>query len=204
MLGLVTDQGEDRELAGEGRKLALAWLGDHAAVDPDLVRLALDTAARYGDRGVFDRFYGEAKKATDRRDRQRMLGALSSFRDPELAKRALSLVLTDDFDIRESMPILFGSLRDPRHRRMVYDFVKLNYDAMMRRMPQQSGRRLVGVAAAQCDATLEPDAEAFFKGRMADLPGGPRDYAQAMERLDLCARQREAQPPSVAASLKAY
>ena len=39
---------------------------------------------------------------------------------------------------------------------------------------------------------------------MASLPGGPRDYDQAMEQLDLCVKQREAQRPSIVAFLKPY
>src|SRR5207244_6935322 len=133
-------------------------------------------AALYGDRALFDRLYEEAKRAEDRRDRQRLLAPLSRFRDPELAKRALGLLLTDDFDIRETSTFIAGALENPRNRRMVYDFVKRSYDAMIAKMPKQSGRSLVSAAVSQCDASIKPDAEAFFKDRISALPGGPRVY----------------------------
>jgi len=39
--------------------------------------------------------------------------------------------------------------------------------------------------------------EAFFRERMAALPGGPRRYAQAVEQLRTCAAFRVAQAPAV-------
>jgi alanyl aminopeptidase len=204
LLGLVTDAGDDAALASEGRTLALAWLENHNAVDPDLVGVALGAAARYGDRILFERFYEEAKNATDRRDRQQLLGALAGFRDPALMRRALSLVTSDAFDIRESLGLLFGGLAAPPTRRIVYDFVKERLDMILTRMPPQAGRYLVQVGVAQCDASLKPDVEAVFKDRIAKLPGGPRVFAQAMERLDLCAKQRETQRLGVVQFLSKY
>jgi alanyl aminopeptidase len=204
LLGLVTDEGEDRELAAAAQPAALAWLEDHAALDPDMIGLVLNTAALYGDRALFDRLHAAAKSATDRRDRRRLLGALASFRDPELARRATALVLGDDFDIRETMGLVYGGLDDPRNRRMVYDFVKQNHDALLQRLPKDSARGLVLVASAQCDASIQADAAAFFEKRMAELPGGPRLYAQSMEQLDLCVKQREAHRRSIAEFLETY
>jgi alanyl aminopeptidase len=204
LLDLVTGEGQDAVLAAEGRKLALAWLDDHASVDPNLVGVALEAAARFGDRGLFDRFLAEAKQAKDRRDRQRLLSALASFRDPELVNRAMSIVLTDQFDIRESSVLLYGGLSEPHTRRQVYDFVKANLDAVLSRMPEQSGRGLIRIGTAQCDASLKPELEFLFKERMGKIQGGPRTYEQALEQLDLCVKRREAQRPGVVSFLKRY
>lgn len=204
LLGLVTDEGQDAALAADGRKLALAWLDDHGAVDPNLVGVALGAAARFGDSKLFDRLLEEAKKAKDRRDRQRLLSALASFRDADLVRRAMSIVLTDDFDVRESVGLLYGGLSEPHSRRMVYDFVKQNIDAILARMPEQSGRGLIRAASAQCDSSLKTDIEVVFKDRMAKLPGGPRIYQQALEQIDLCESQRQAQRPGVVSFLKRY
>ena len=121
-----------------------------------------------------------------------------------LVQRALSLVVSDEFDIRESISILFGGLAKSPTRRLVYEFVKERLDAILARMPQQAGPSLVQVGVAQCDAALKPDMEAVFKDRIAKLPGGPRVFAQAMERLDLCAQQRETQRPGVVKFLSRY
>ena len=173
-------------------------------MDPNLVDVALGAAARYGDRTLFERFYVAAKQATDRRDRQRLLSALASFRDPALVQRALAVVLSDKFDIRETMGLLFGGLAAPPTRRLVYEFVKERLNALLPRMPSQAGRYLVQVGGAQCDAALKSDVEAVFKDRISMLPGGPRVFAQALERLNLCAQQRETHRLGVVQFLRQY
>jgi alanyl aminopeptidase len=204
LLPIVVDQGNDRELAAPAQKLALTWLENHDAIDPDMVTPVLETAALYGDQPLFDRLHETAKTAKDRRDRQRLLNALAGFRDPEIARKAVSLVLTDEFDVRDAMRILQTAQRNRENRRMIYDFVKQNYDALAARLPKQSTRSLIRPAVGLCDATLRSDAGDFFGPRMAKLPGGPRDYNQAMEQLDLCVTQRAAQRPSIVAFLEKY
>jgi len=204
LLELVTGDGHDAALAAEGRKLSLAWLDDHSAVDPNLVGVALNASAHFGDAQLFDRYYREAKQAKDRRDRQRLLMALASFRDPGLVARAMGIALTDDFDIRESSALLYGGLAEPRTRRQVYDFVKTNIDAILSKMPEQSGRGLLRAATDQCDASLVPDIESVFKDRMEKIQGGPRIYQQSLEQIDLCVKRREAQRPAIASFLKKY
>jgi alanyl aminopeptidase len=204
LLRLVTDAGDDVALASDGHWLALAWLEDHDAVDPNLVEVALGAAARYGDHTLFERFYAAAQQAADRRDRQRLLSALASFRDPALVQRALAVVLSATFDIREAMGLLFGGLAAPATRRLVYEFVKEQLDALLTKMPPETGRYLVQVGVAQCDATLKADMAAVFKDRISTLPGGPRVFAQALERLDLCAQQRETHRPGMVQFLRQY
>jgi hypothetical protein len=60
------------------------------------------------------------------------------------------------------------------------------------------------VGGAQCDAALKSDMEAVFKDRISMLPGGPRVFAQALERLDLCAQQRETHRLGVVQFLRQY
>ncbi len=60
--GLVANGAEDPEAIAEAKKLALAWLDDHQAVNPDMVRVVLSIAARHGDRDLFDRMRAAAKR----------------------------------------------------------------------------------------------------------------------------------------------
>ena len=204
LLELVTGEGEDAALAAEGRRLALAWLADRNAVDPDLAGVALEAAARFGDGELFERYLEAASSAKDRRDRQRLLGALSSFTNPELVGRALALVLGDRFDVRESSVLLYGSLTEQRNRRQVYEFVKTHLDAILTKMPERSQRGLMRVATSQCDAALVPEIETLFKARMEQIEGGPRDYAQGLELIELCVARRAAQRPGVVRFLARY
>jgi len=201
LLWLVAYEGEDAALRAEARALAEKWLTDRKAIEPELVGNALQLAAKGGDRAFWDKLHAAAKAEKDRRDRNRMLDAMGAFEDPKLVEEGMKLALTDEFDPRESMSLIFGPSGSRRTRQMAYDFTKANYDTIVGRLPKQWGAGMVRMAGGFCDAEHRADAEAFFKSRTPALEGGPRTYAQTMEGIDLCIARRTANEPSVRAFL---
>jgi len=109
VLGVVANDAEDPEAIAETKKLAVAWLNNHKAVAPDMVEVVLNTAARHGDRELFDRMRAEAKQENDEHFRWILLLSLGLFQSPAIIKTALSIVLTNEFDSRDSVAILFGA-----------------------------------------------------------------------------------------------
>lgn len=204
LFDVVANQAEDPEFIGQGKKLALAWLEDHKAVDPDMVSAVLNTAARHGDRSLFDRLRTQAKKESDENFRDSLLSAMGLFRDPAITKVALPIVLTDEFDNRESLTILFSVAASPQTRDLAYDFVKQNWDTLVAKLPTDSGAFLPFVAGNYCDAQHRADAEAFFKDRSTKYAGGPRNLSQLLEGISLCAANKDINQSSVAEFLKNY
>jgi alanyl aminopeptidase len=133
-----------------------------------------------------------------------LLFSLGLFPDPEIAKVALPIVLTDEFDNRESLGILFGVSQSRKTRDLAYDFVKQNWDALVAKLPTDTGAFLPYVAGGYCDAGHRQDTEDFFKGRSTKYAGGPRTLSQVLEGIDLCIAYKQAQAPSVAEFLKQY
>jgi alanyl aminopeptidase len=175
--------------------------------------VALDVAARHGDRALFDRILAAAKKTTDRRDRRRLINALASFEDPALVAESLSLFLRADFDARESGALLFGGRHGHRRRQatsQTLSFVKSHYDAILARVPQgtfaggEFAAALPWVAAEACDQQTRADVESFFRDRSARALGGARVLAQVGEGITLCAERAAAQRDSVAAFLRKW
>jgi alanyl aminopeptidase len=204
VLALVAEEGEDKALAAEAHKLAGKWLSDRKAVSPDVAFAVLGTAAHYGDRALFDRMHAEAKKAGDRHDRQMILGALGEFRDPAIAKSALAIVSGTEFDPRESMEILQGLSGQIETRQMAWDYLKANFDLLLKRLSPEQMVYTPYIGISFCDEPHQKEMEAFFKDRSPKLPGGPRMLAQATERSELCRAYVAAQQPSVEAFLKKY
>jgi hypothetical protein len=198
LLKVLGDAGEDPAVQAQARRLSDAWLVDHRAVDPELAPAALDVAAQKGDRAFFDRLHAAAGAEKDRRDRQIILGALGSFRDPALAGEAMRIALSDEFPARESGMLVFGPSRSAATRSLAWLFVRDNFDQLAGRMPRREAAGLVSVGSALCDEEKRPEVEAFFRDRLASLPGGPRKYTQAMESLRICAAFRARQAPAVA------
>ena len=194
---LVAEQGRDKKLSAEAVKLAKTWLTDRTAVAPRLRGAVLRVAARSGDAKLFDAFLAEAKKTDSRRDRRALLGALGAFRDPALTQRALALLLTDDFDIREASSVMWGALSVPDQRKQVLEFVDQHFDALIAKMPKEGGARLGWIVPSQCDASVRPQVVKLLD-RVAKLPSGPRTAKQALERFDLCVDRRQAQAKAIA------
>ena len=200
LLGLVADEGGDKALIAEATKLAYKWLDDHKSVAPEVAHTALLVAARHGDQKLFDRIHAAAKAAKDADKAGMLLGALGSFEDPKLSQAALAIVLTDEFELRESAGILRAAMSDPKLREATYQFAKQHFDEIEAKLPLPFRRYMAYFANPLCDDSRIPELEAFLGPRMAKV-GGERDLAQAMESISLCAAGRKARAASVAAFL---
>jgi alanyl aminopeptidase len=202
--GLVANGAEEPEAIAEAKRLALAWLDDHKAVDPDMVGVVLSIAARHGDRDLFDRMRAAAKTETNESFRGDLIFCLGLFQDPEIVNTALPLALSGEFDVRESFDILFAPSERRQTRDLAYDFVKQNWDLMVAKLPTDTGAYVPYVAAGYCDAEHRKDAESFFTGRSTKFAGGPRILAQVIEGIDLCIAYKNAQEASVTEFFKSY
>jgi alanyl aminopeptidase len=205
LVGFVAREADEPGLQAEAKRLALKWLDDRAAVNPDLIGQVLEVAARYGDRALFDRFRAAAKTAPERRDRVRLYAALGSFVEPALLKEAFALNLDPSLDFRETVYTFYSALDTDPGRAALWDFVKTNFDAIVARMPRETtGWAITYMASGFCDAAHERDAKTFLGGRVEKLPGGPRNLAQTLESIQLCIASRTAQEPGVREFLSEY
>jgi hypothetical protein len=127
---------------------------------------------------------------------------MSRFRSPAITQAALALVLGDEFDLRESLALLGGSFAQPTTRPLGYAFLKQHWDTLVDRLTPQRAMMLPLSAVSFCDEAHRSDLESFFAERQQKLPGGPRLYAQALERLTLCVKRVAAERPSVASFLR--
>ena len=128
---------------------------------------------------------------------------MNQFRDPELVRAAMQLILSGEFEVHQALFSLLGHLPN-QNRDVAYDFVKQNWDALIAKLPSDYGALMPFVAAGYCDAQHRADANAFFNGRSTKFAGGPRNLAQSLERIDLCIASRNTNEPSVAAFLGKY
>jgi len=204
LLSVIANGAEDPEAIAQAKKLALAWLDDHKAVAPDMLGVVLTTAARHGDRELYDRMRAAAKKETQEHFRGTLLFSLGLFPDPEIIKTALPIVLSDEFDSRESLSILFGPAQRRETRDLAYDFVKQNWDRLIAKLPTDTGAYLPFVAGGYCDTAHRQDVQNYFSGRSTNYTGGPRILTQMLENIDLCVAYKSAQEASVAEFLQTY
>ena len=199
IVGAAALRGENVALGIEADKLARAWLDDPAALEDDMVNVALTIAVRRGDRALFDRLHAEVGKASAPRRRRHLLAAMANFRDPTLVREGLNLFLSKELDPRDALPLLF---QDDRMIDVSFAFLKEHYDAVIARLPGELAGDAPRFAEAFCSAHDRAEVDAFFKGRVEKLTGAPRALAQVLEGITLCNAQRELQAPSFASFLK--
>jgi len=203
LVNVMANQAEDPAFVEEATKLAQAWLEDHKAVDRDMLGVVLNSAAQHGDPALFDRLHAQAKTATDERLKGQLLTAMGSFRDPTIIKAAVALLLTDEFDARQSLNILFAPTSDET-RDVEYAWLKENWGALIAKMPTDYGASIPFVVEGYCDLEHLEDAKSFFTGRATKFEGGPRNLDKVLERISLCVANKEANQPSVEEFLKGY
>jgi alanyl aminopeptidase len=110
----------------------------------------------------------------------------------------MRLALTGEFPAREAIVLVYAATHAEPTRGPAYDFVREHFGELVGKLPAREGAGLVAAGSALCDESRRAEVEAFFQRRIAELPGGPRRYAQAVEQLRTCAAVRATQAPAVA------
>jgi alanyl aminopeptidase len=132
--------------------------------------------------------------------RSRLLWSLSLARDPALVARSRELVLDPVLRDNEIMTPLWAQLEPIETREQTWAWLKAHDAAVLARLPKHHGGvQLIYTANVFCDEAHAADAEAFFKPKLADIEGGPRALALALENVRLCAAKRKAQEPHMRA-----
>ena len=193
----VGGEGNDPEIAATAGELAGRWLEDRDAVAPELVSTVLSLAVLHGDGDLFDRFLAAARSEEDATTRQRLLRSLGYASDPALRARALQLVFDEALDVRETSPILWIAGREPAGQLQVWRLVRDRWDDLLDRLPERSRAWLPRYAASFCTREKAEEVETFFAPRIDEIEGAPRQLAQTVEEIRLCAAFAEVQGAAV-------
>jgi alanyl aminopeptidase len=190
LLPYAAETEDDGKLRAEARTLAAAWLATREAVPASLTRAVLDTAARFADGETYGQLEAAALKSVDLRERHYLLTALAKTRDDKLRGRALGLALRDEVNGRDAEDLLYNALEDDANRRAGFDFLRANYDALAAKLPHSSLAGLLSPLGDLCTREERDLFAGFFRERAKSLYGGPRQYQQSLERIDLCIAAR--------------
>src|SRR5581483_3928971 len=125
LVPFVARAGEEKPLIEQAGMLARQWLTTGRGIDPEMAGAVMKVAAHFGNRELFQLLRAAAIREQDHQKREMLLDALGSFRNPDLARAALDLLLSKDLDLRESFyPLLFGPLSSASTRDVPFEFVQ--------------------------------------------------------------------------------
>jgi len=208
LMSAMAKEGGDQELAQQARQLVEKWLTDRKAVAPDVVESVLSSAAYHGDVPLFQRFLAEFKKTPDRQDQQRLLGAMTQFRDPVAVQAGMQEVLSGGVKLADGFLLLFGGQSSPATRKLPFEFVKAHFDEIMKGNPSifgfSFGAFLPNVGSGFCDAESRKQLSDYFAPLVDKYDGAPRNLAHVLEGVDLCIARVVAQRPSLSEFLAKY
>jgi len=165
----------------------------------------LMTAGRFGGRDLHQTLRQRVDRTTDIDTRDWLLEGLASTRVPELLDENVTLTTSGQLNPREMTKLLAGGkwkeLEPPTdstigRSRMVAG-IDRSWDTLVRLMPRGALTRLLSVVSESCSADELAEAERVFGPRAKSMLGGPRRFAGALERLDLCMAQRSRDLPEL-------
>ncbi|HWR49975.1 MAG TPA: M1 family metallopeptidase [Bryobacteraceae bacterium] len=205
---LVANYGDDAELRAQGAALGRKWLDDRKVVPPGMSEAALGVAARTGDLALWERMLAEARKTREEQERSDILRAMGAFRSPEIIARNFDLLVSGQFDMRQSLALLLSPVRYPETCELPFNYVKTHYDEISAKMSGGMGfdyrAILPNVGSGFCTPEKRAEVEQFFKPKAEKITGAPRMLQQTLERIEQCNATRIAQQGAVAEFLKKY
>jgi cytosol alanyl aminopeptidase len=208
-LRVMATVGGDKELSNQARQLVDKWLEDRKAVSPDVAGDVLRSAAYFGDAALYQRFLAEFQKTQDRQERQLLLFAMYSFRDPAAIELGMQAVLAKRVALSEGYPLLFAGRENPSSNKVAFEFVKVHFEEIVRDHPRMLGTIDFGsllpqVGSGLCNNVSRSEFQAFFGPIVSSYTGAPRMLAQVLEAVDLCIASKAAQQPGMTEFLKRY
>ena len=185
-------------LRNEARRLAVSWMRDRASVPAAMAPAVLETAARFADRATYELLVSLAATTKDGRERQWLLKALATVRDPELRARAFGLMVkqeagTEVMNGRDMNSFMREAMEDDINRVPAFDFVRTNFDAIVAKFPRSSLRSPGNIPAylhGLCKPADRDTFVTFFKDRAPQYERGRRSYDEALEAIELCIAAR--------------
>ncbi|GAK34724.1 aminopeptidase M1 [alpha proteobacterium Q-1] len=170
---------------------------DPAAIDSGLVGTALTVAVADKDLPFAQNLLDRALASRDATFRQRALSALASASDDAVASLMRGIIGDPRLRDNEATMIAFTQSGEPAQREAIWAWVQSNMDVLLPRIPTWRKGAIVNMGAGFCSTERANEVDAFFQNKVEDLEGGPRELAQTLERIRLCAALLAEKGPEV-------
>jgi puromycin-sensitive aminopeptidase len=157
------------------------FLAHAPSLDPSLASPALVVTATLGDVALHDRLSERFRTADNPQDRERLLLALSRFRDPDALGRTLALSLSGDVRTQDAPYLLREAIANRDNGPAAWAFVTENWPDIEKRFPANSLARMVSGVRALTDRSVADQVVAFLAGH--PIPQGELQVRQHIERM---------------------
>ncbi|HET9622552.1 MAG TPA: M1 family metallopeptidase [Kofleriaceae bacterium] len=192
----------DPAARAEAKKRGLAYLGTGdrlhpEAVDANLVPIALGAAGEDAPAALWDRVHDQLAKTDDTEQRRHLLEFLVANRRPELAPKILGMSIDHSLRPIELLIPLYSQIFEPETRDPAWAWAKAHFSELLAALAE--GHRqaaLAGLGGEFCDDAHIADYQQFMAGRLDQIEGVKRPFAQVSESQQLCLAKRKAHEAS--------
>jgi aminopeptidase N len=189
-LGTLTD---DPWVLQQAELFTRRYLANPSSVDGDVAAIALPIASRKAGIARFEALQAQLARAATPQDRVIVLGALVTFDDTALVRRAYDLVLSDTIRLQDLRALFGRTGASPAHRGLLLAWARDRWDALSQKLGRNS-RAIMGTLATQCDDQAIVEAERFLREHLGHMEGVDRSLQQSGDFARRCAatHRREA------------
>jgi aminopeptidase N/puromycin-sensitive aminopeptidase len=159
---IVGELGKDSQTIEHLKQMADRYLADQDSVDPNMVPVALDVAARNGDAALFDKLQHVFETNNDPQRAEQALGLLSRFENPELTRRALEYAASGKVKNQDSLFIFAGALANPNTHDVAWQWITHHWPAVQAQLTEMNGARVVSATSSFCSAEKAQEVKTFF------------------------------------------
>jgi puromycin-sensitive aminopeptidase len=158
-------------------------------VDANVLAAVIPVVAHVGDTSRYDDYLQHFRAAATPQEEQRYLYALTAFRPSPLIQQTLTRCLDGEFRTQDAPFVLRSFLMSAHGREPAWQFIKTNWEAIVRTYPPVSLRRMMEGIIGLATPELERDVLQFIEDRGIDLGG--KALRQYLEQLRMAVRLRE-------------
>jgi aminopeptidase N len=176
---------QDPAVIQEAKTLVQQYMKDPTSVDPTLAGAVVSVASRHGDAELYQQYKAELQKVKSPQQYYRFFYGLAEFPQPALIRQTLASTLTPE--VRgQDLYVLINLLSNPSSQNMAWDFMRQNFDEIMKKTGGGLGGVGVFLYGAQsfCSAEKAGEVKQFFDQH--PFPGTERNQREAIESINAC------------------
>lgn len=190
-LALTAQDAATRQTLAEQAFAFTGFGGNNAlnpkAIDANIRLLALRVAVEEAGQGFTDLLWQHFLTSDDALMREHLLRALAWSEDPRVAAIMRDRILSPELRDNEIYNIFWYQMAREANRDAIWAWTQEKLDEVLARIPAQNRGGLVAVFDDFCDKERALSVETTFSPIISSLESGPRNLANTLETINLCA-----------------
>jgi puromycin-sensitive aminopeptidase len=199
ILGAVGTLGNEAGTQAQAKELYARYKNDRSAADPNVAPALVSILAYTGDAKQYDDFVNEFRSAKTPQEEQRYLFSLANFRQADLLKLTLDRTISGEVRTQNAPYLVQSVLANTFGRELAWEFLKKNWDEMVKLYPENSLPRMCEGVTNLVSAKLEQEVQQFFIDHK--VRQGGKTIEQHLEKLRVAVLFKERESKRAAGAL---